>query len=456
MKAMRIFHIFILFALINITALPAAWAKDTLLDIQQVTSPGGITAWLVEDHSVPVIALDFSFKNAGAAYDPEGKSGLARLASNTMDEGAGDLKSQDFQKELRDLVTSLYFNSSRDTFGGTLKTLSKNKARSFELLKLALTEPRFDSEPLERMRAANQSRIRRSMSDPEWIAARLMNDTAFEGHPYALNSGGTLSSLEAITPQDLREFHATKLGRNNLIVSAAGDITAEELGAALDDIFGSLPEVNTPALPDLDLQNTGSVILYEKEIPQTIVSITQRGIARNHPDYHAAQVMNYILGGSGFGSRLMEEIREKRGMTYGIYSSLSHYDHTATLSVSTSTKNDLAAEMLSLIKAEWEKMKTQPVSPEELAAAQSYLTGSVPLALTSTDRISGLLLSLQEDGLPIDYLDQREAAIKALTPEDIQKIANDMLNENNFVTVLVGQPQGINEPQKVTELPNVE
>ncbi len=436
---------------------PPAQAADTVLDIKEVTSPGGITAWLVEDHSIPIIAIDFAFRGAGTALDPEGKQGLARMVSNMLDEGAGDLDDRAFQKELQDLSISLSYSAGRDHFYGNLKTLSENKSRAYELLNLSLTAPRFDEDPVARMRAANQARIRSSLSNPDWIAARIMNDVAYAEHPYARNSGGTLSGLEAITPEDLREFHKTYIGKNTLVVSAAGDITAEELSGVLDAVFGALPEIEPPpALPALRQSNQGKTFVYDKDIPQTIIQIQQPGIDNLDPDFQTAQVMNFILGSSGFGSRLTKEIREKRGLTYGIYTGFSNMDAYDGLSVGTSTRNDAVSEMLPLISAEWDKMKAEPVSDKELKDAKSYLVGALPLSLTSTDRISGLLLSLRMDGQPIDYLDRRNEAIEATTAQDVQALAKRILDTDSMTTVLVGQPDNVENAVAVTTLPNVE
>ncbi len=455
LTAYRFIFIFLAFSLL---ASPAAHARETVLDIQEVTSEGGIKAWLVEDHSVPVIAIEFAFVGAGAARDPAEKQGLSRMLSNTMDEGAGDLTSEKFQKELRDLSISLSFSSSRDSFNGSLKTLATNKKRAFELMTLALTAPRFDAEPLERMRAANQSRIRSSLSDPEWIAARILNDRAYAGHPYALNSGGTLGGLEKITAADLKTFHKNNLARGNLKISICGDITEMELKGLLDQIFGKLPEkpAAQPEAKKLDLQNMGTVALYKKDIPQTIVEIMQPGIDKTHPDYHAAQIMNQILGSSGFGSRLTEEIREKRGLTYGIYTYFSNLDDINTLALSTSTGNENVTQMMDLIRTEWTKMKEAPPSTQELADAKSYLIGALPLSLTSTDKIASLLTGLQTDDLPIDYLEKRDAAIRAATPEDILRVSKELLNADKFTTVLVGNPEGVTPHAKIEKIPNVE
>ncbi|MFK7839804.1 MAG: M16 family metallopeptidase [Bdellovibrionales bacterium] len=461
---MKHFNVFLLFLLCGFTfGVSSSFAEDrkSLLEIQQITTQKGITAWLVEDNSVPVISMQFAFVGAGAVNDPDEKQGLAQLLSNTMDEGADDLDSQAFQKELQDLSISLSFNSSRDHFGGSLKTLTKNSIRAFNLLEMAIMRPRFDEEPVQRMRQSNQSRIRSSLSNPDWIAARILNDKAFSGHPYARNSGGTLSSLDAITSDDLHQFHRKHLGKNNLVVAVSGDINAERLKTVLDNVFAGLADVDTPEVESLKLQNVGTISIYEKDIPQTIIEMMQPGIGRDDPDYHAAQVMNFVLGSSGFGSRLTEEIREKQGLTYGIYSSFYGLKALKAMSVSTSTKNENVPKMLAAIQTEFAKMRDKGITQEELNDAKSYLIGSLPLSLTSTDRISGLMVSLMRDNLPIDYLDQREAAIKAMTLEDIAAVSKRILDPNGFVSVLVGQPEGdalswLGEIQSVEALTNVE
>ncbi len=442
-------------ALESIKRAAAPVQPTRFLDIQEVKSESGITAWLVQDPSIPIIAMEFAFLDAGAKLDPKDKQGLARLLSNTMDEGAGKMDSQAFQKALRDNSITLRFSSGRDHFNGSLKTLSENKDTAFNLLKLALNQPRFDENAIDRMRAANVSRIKNSASDPRWIAARLQNDVIYEGHPYALNSGGTISSLNAITREDLKARHKT-LGKNALVVGVSGDISAEELKTRLDAVFGSLPNAETQNVEQHDLQNKGAVYVYEKDIPQTVVTIAQDGISRSNKKYYSAKLMNFILGESGFGSRLMEEIREKRGLTYGIYSYFQDYDAVDTLNISTSTANENVNTMIDLIKAEWVRMQGEPVSAEELADAKSYIIGSLPLSLTSTGSIAATVLSMQIDDLPIDYLDKRAEKFNAVSIDDVQKIAKNLLNSDDFTIVLVGQPVDLDSATKLTTLPNVE
>ncbi len=441
---------------IDLTNLPPPSDKP-LLNIKQVESDGGIKAWLVEDHTVPVIAMQFAFKGQGAVNDPADLQGLALLASNTMDEGAGDLDSQSFQKELQDLSISLRFNSGRDHFGGAVKTLSQYQTRAFELLTLALTKARFDVDAVERMRAANQARIRSSLTDPDWISARIMNDKAFQGHPYAQNSGGTLSTLDTITPDDLRAF-ASALSQDRLHIAVAGDIDETVLKSVLDNVFGDLPKISerNDDMKAFELQNTGSVFLHEKDIPQTVIDVMQRGVDHRDPDYHAAQIMNYILGSSGFGSRLMKKVREERGLTYGIYTGFTDMEYLDTLTLSTSTANENVPEVLSIIQEEFKTLQNEPITDLELNTAKAYLIGSLPLSMTSTGDIASIMMALQLEGLPPSYLKSRSQKIYDVTTEDVSRVSQNILSPDEFVTVLVGAPPEIEGALRVDSLPNVE
>lgn len=437
--------------------LRAQAASERFLPITEVKTASGLSVWLVEDHTLPVIAMQYLFLDSGTALDPDAKQGLVRMLSNTMDEGAGDLDSQAFQKALSDNSISLSFSAGRDGFGGQVKTLTRNKDLAFSLLEKAMTSPRFDQEPVNRMRDSNVVRVKSSMGEPDWMAARLINDRAFEGHPYAKNSGGTLSGLAAITPDDLRGFKKSYLSKDRLLIAIAGDITAEQVRTSLDKTFATL-ENKAPAasIKDASVKNSGKIFLYEQPIPQTMIEIILPAFGREDPDYYALQVMNYIFGGGGFGSRLMDEVREKRGLTYGIYSSLADYRHLDVVGISTSTKNESAAEVLKLIAEAMKSMQTTPVTEKELADAKSYITGSMPLALSSTDQIASIILNLRVDGVPIDYLDHYADKINAVTAADIQRVADRILKPENMVTVLVGKPENISNTIKVEKLPNVE
>lgn len=435
----RQFHAFWLtLAIFTGFSVPAA-----ALNIKEVKSPGGITAWLVEDHSLPVISLSFAFRG-GAVNDPAGKEGRAQLVSSLLNEGAGDMDSQAFQARLEDLAISLRFSAGTERFGGAVRTLSENRNEAFRLLKLALTEPRFDKEPVERIRAQTIAGLKSSLKRPGTIANRAWYKAMFPDHPYGRPNGGTVASINAITIADLRDFVGKVLVRDRVIVGVAGDITPAELGKRLDEIFGGLPKSqNQQGTPPVVKRANGSTIVIEKEIPQSVAFFGHYGIKRNDPDWYAALVMNRILGSGGFSSRLNEEVREKRGLAYSVHSWLNPFDQAGVIAGNVATANARIGKSLEVIRAEWKKMAEKGVSAEELANAKTYINGSFPLRLDSTRRIARILVSVQMNRLGIDYLGKRASLINQVTVQDIARVARRMLDPGKLVIVVVGKPEGL-------------
>lgn len=429
--------------------------EGEILKIQEITTKKGISIWLVEDKLHPIIAMRFTFQGAGAINETVKTQGTARLLSNTMDEGAGDLDSQAFQKELSDHSITLRFSSDRDDFGGSLKTLNRHQDKAFDLLKLSVSNPRFDEEPLARMKQANISRIQSAKGEPDWIRSRLSNDIFYKDHPYALNAGGTISTLKNITVDHLRAYHKTQLTKDRLVISIVGNIDAKTAAEKVDAIFESLPNGEKSDAPQsFDIKNQGQTFIYDKDIPQSLVTVALPGIEKIDPDYYTFKVMNIIFGGGGFGSRLMEEAREKRGLTYGIYSSMVHKKYTNEFIVSVSTKNESAQEMVTLIRDEMIKM-VEGASEEEIEKAKAYLNGSLSLSLTSTDQISSIV---QQMNLyhHIHYLDDYNDLINAVTKDDVIRVAKRILKPEAMVTIIVGQPENIENFKSLDSLPNVE
>lgn len=446
----------VLAAIIIFFGLRAKAADGRFLDIKEITSPSGIKVWLVEDHSLPVFSAKFLFLDSGSANDPIEKQGLARMVSNTMDEGAGELDAQAFQQALSDNSIRLMFSAGRDTFGGEIKALSRNKEKAIELAALALNKPRFDEEAVNRMRATNIARIQSSLSNPEWLAARLLNDVAFKNHPYAKNNGGAISSLARITPDDLRIFHKDNLTRDRLLIAMAGDISSEEAGHAADRIFAALPKkANASDPPPVEAPHNTKTYIYEQNIPQTVLEILFPALDHTDKDFYTLGLLNYIYGGAGFGSRLMEEARERRGLTYGIYSSIQDYRFADMMGISTSTKNESAQEVIDIVRDQMLRLHNDLVGIKELADAKSYITGSMPLSLTSTDQIASIVLSLRMNGYPIDYLDHYKENIKNITANDVQRVAKRVLDPSRMTIVMVGKPDHIKNATIVKELPNV-
>lgn len=410
---------------------------------ERVVSSQGIEAWLVNEPSIPFLAVRFAFRS-GARSDPPGKEGLAQLASGLLDEGAGDLDSLAFQTRLEETAIRLSFSAGRDTFGGRLQTLTENRDEAARLLSLALSQPRFDDDAVERVRRQNITSLTRNARNPNQIARKLFAATVFPDHPYGRPADGTVDGISEITRQDLLDFAARTFTRDQLVIGVAGDITAEELGAWLDSAFSALPNLDQE---QDSLQTTpqaaGHIVVEEQPVPQSVVVFGHEGLMRNHPDYYAAYVMNHILGGGGFGSRLTEEIREKRGLAYGVYSYLNPLDYASLYVGGVATENSRVAESLSVIRAEWQKMRDNGVTAEELADAQTYLTGSFPLRLDSNGEVAGMLVGMQLHELGLDYIERRNSFIKAVTVEDVQRVASTLLRPENLTVVVVGAPESI-------------
>lgn len=413
------------------------------VNIQRVISPGGIEAWLVEQHTIPLIAMDFAFRG-GSKLDPDDKVGMARLAAATIDEGAGDLDSQAFQKRLEELAIKLGFQTDQDAFRGGLQTLTENCDEAFRLTRLALSAPRFDAEPVARIKAQLLANLQQAEEDPDAIAGKAWFAAAFPDHPYGRPSEGETDHIKRISADDLRQFSARQFTRDQLLIAVVGDIDAVRLGQLLDATFGDLPKsLDQPdATPVIPVVN--KTIVIKRDIPQTVMMFGLPGLLRKDPDFIPATVMNYILGSGGFNSRLMVEIREKRGLAYSVYTHLSPLAQSGLFFGGVATQNDRANDTVALLRHELARMRDEGVTPKELDDAKTYLTGSYPLRFDSNAKISEQLLGLQLENIGIDYIDRRNDLVRAVTLEDVNRTARELLNPDNLLLVSVGQPSGTN------------
>lgn len=426
-------------AALPVVAAALLWAGPAAaMTIEKVVSPGGIEAWLVSDDTVPLIAMDFAFDGAGSVQDPVGKEGVADLLSTMLDEGAGDLDSAAFQARLADLNVRLSFDAGRDAFHGELTTLSENRDAAFDLLRLALSAPRFDAEPIARMRTQAISSLRRSERDPDSIAGRLWAATAFPDHPYGRPASGTEATVAALSRDDLAAFYGRSFAKDNLVIGVVGAIDAATLAPLLDQTFGGLPETAqlTPVPPTAPKAGARADDTFES--PQTVIRFGGPGLLRSDPDFIPAFVMNHILGGGTFTSWLFEEVREKRGLAYSIYTYLLPYDQAGVFAGGTATSADKTAEVVGLIEAEVGRMATTGPSEQELADAKRFLTGSFPLRFDSSGKIASQLVGLQLDNLDVGYIDERNALIEAVTLEDLRRVAKRLLDAGELTVVTVG------------------
>jgi zinc protease len=412
------------------------------IDIQAVTSPGGIKAWLVQDDTIPFVAVEFAFKG-GASLDQPDKRGAINLMAATLEEGAGSRDSVAFAQAVEELGARFSFDVGDDSLSVGMRALSENRDEAAALLAEALTQPRFDDAAIERVRGQVQSIIRSEATDPQSIAAKEMSRQAWGDHPYATSLNGTAESVASLTRQDLVAAKNRVLARDRVVVGAAGDISPEELGLLLDKVLAGLPEQGTAPLPEpAELQLTGGVTVIDWDSPQTVVSFAGPGLPIDDPDYFAAFVANHILGGGGFSSRLMEEIREKRGLTYGVGTTLATGVYGQTWQGGMAGSNATTGEAVDLIKAEWDRM-AQGVTDRELTDAKTYLTGEYPLRFDGNGSIAGILAGMQLIGFPIDYVNTRNAKVEAVTAEDVTRVAEELLAADKLRFVLVGRPEGI-------------
>jgi zinc protease len=422
-------------AMLSLAVLPAR-----AVPIERVVSPGGIEAWLVRETTVPLVALDFAF-TGGASQDPADKAGVGSMVSSLLDDGAGDLDTRAFHERLEGHAIQLRFQVSRDYFQGSLRTLSEHRNEAFDLLHLALTAPRFDSAAVERTRSQMLSGLRRATTNPNDISSRRWWATAFPEHPYGRQS--TLDSVPRITVDDLKAYAKRVFARDNLKIAIVGDLDATAAGLLVDRVFGTLPaKADLHLVPAAMPQGLGRRIVIDLDVPQAVVTFGGTGIARNDPDFMAAYIVNYILGGGSLSSRLYREVREKRGLAYGIDDSLVWLKSASLMIGGTATHGDRTGETLDVIENEMKRLADSGPTEDEIAKAKSFLKGSYALGLDTSSKIAGQLVQIQLDDLGIDYMDKRGSLIDAVTLDDTKRMARRLLNGGMLVTV-VGRPAGV-------------
>jgi zinc protease len=425
------------------TALAAIESPSRASRVQKPVSKGGIEAWLVEDYTVPLIAIEFAFKG-GASQDPIGKAGTATLLAGLLDEGAGPYDSAGFHRALDEDAIEMSFSADRDMLTGRMQTLSRNTARAFALLKLAVTEARLDPEPFQRVLGQIAASLRREANDPDAVAGRTFRASAYPNHPYGLPVRGELATLPDLTRADLLTMRSAMFGRDNLKIAAVGAIDATTLAGLLDDVLGQLPEkADIVPVSTASFSRLGSCHVVAIDLPQSTIRFGREGLARKDPDFIAAMVVNHVLGGGTFSARLFREVREKRGLAYSVYSQLVTHDHAAMFSGSTSTKNERAGESLAVIKKEILDLAERGPTQDELDKAKKYLIGSYALRFDTSTKIASQLAALQLEDFGVEYLDERNRMIAAVTMEDINRAAKRLFGDGRLLVVIAGRPEGM-------------
>lgn len=420
----------------------SAWASAARaeIDIREITSPKGVKAWLVEDYTIPLIAINFAFKG-GSTQDPAGMEGLAYLMTGLFDEGAGDLDSDAFQEAIDDAAAEMRFSAARDSIYGSVKLLADQRDEALALVRLAINEPRFDTAPLARVRSQIVANIRSRERDPQTQASYKWAEELYGDHPYARRNQGTEETLARVTPAELKAFHGRVFARDNLHVGIVGAIDEETALKVLDQLFGELPEEAELEPVETTALNLGQRVHVGYDLPQTSLRLAWPGVERKDPDFFAAYVMNYVLGGGTFSSRLYTEVREKRGLAYGINSYLINYDHAASLGISTATRSDRADETLRIILDEVARMAAEGPTEDELEAAKKTIIGGYAVGnLDSSSAVASTLVELQLSELGIDYIERRTDLINDVTLERARETAARLFSVEPSVMIVGPNP----------------
>lgn len=430
------------FAVISFAAAPSFAATK----IQHLVTPGGIEAWLVQDATVPLVAMEYAFAG-GAAQDPPDKPGVGHLVASLLDEGAGDLSSKTFRERMERRAIELSFTIQRDRLRGSLRMLREHSGEAFGLLRLALTSPRFDADDVERIRSQILAHLRRNSTNPNALAGREFLKLAFGDHPYGHPSHGTLESVPTIRIDDLKDYVRRVVARDKLKITVVGDIEPAALAKMLDQTFGSLPAKGdlTP-VPDIIAAKPPQKAFVPLDVPQTVVMFGGPGVKRHNPDFMAAYINNHILGGGSLSSRLYREVREKRGLAYSVSQSLLWMDHSALFAGTTGTRADRAGESIDAINSEIRRFAENGPTQKELDEAKSYVKGSQMLELDTSSKLATGLLQYQTDNLPIDYIEKRNAIVDAVTLDQAKAVAKRLWGQG-LLTVIVGRsPQAVAQP----------
>ncbi len=422
--------------------LVALWAllvasHATAVEIEKVPLKGGVDAWLVESHSLPMVHVQVSFK-AGSVFDPADAHGLASLTAQMITEGSGEDNAQAFAQKLEAVGALMTSNANKLSVTTAMRMLAEHKDQSFKLFRQALTQPRFDEVAFKRVQDAVLTGIRAGLQNPSQVASKLRDQYVYDGTAYAHSTDGTVATVAALQKADVQNFYNKHYNQQNMVISVVGAITADELQDQLNPLIESLATGQNFDFPAAQTNSTPLVLRQEMAVPQSTVYMAHSGITRDDPDYYAAYVMNYILGGGGFNSRLMEEIREKRGLAYGVYSYFEPLPKGGAFVVTVSTKNEDVHKSIDLIKQQMSAIQ-KGVSEKEYQGAQAYLKGSFPLRLDSSSKVLGYLNMMQLHNMGVDYLNNWTKRIGQVTQADVARVAKRLLKPESMVTVIVGQ-----------------
>jgi zinc protease len=405
----------------------------------------GMVLLTSEQRTLPMVSIEILI-HAGARYDTPKQAGLANLAAKLLTDGTQRRSALQISETLDFLGASLSTATGHDLASVSMTILKKDLAAGLELLADVLTNSAFPPEEIERQKQAVIASIRAREEQPGEIAEQRFSQAVFPETPYGLPVEGDEASVKSIPQSSLKEFHQRFYRPNRSIVAVVGDISHDEMIQALDQAFDSWTKGESPgkALP-LSAAPGATTIRVKRDLTQANIVLGHRGVSRDNPDYYAIQVMNYILGGGGFSSRAMESIRNQRGLAYSVYSYFSAEKNHGTFQFVMQTKNETALEAIRIARQEIRRMREEPVSEIELNEAKDYLTGSFPLRLDTTRRVANFLAQVEYFELGLDYPERYGELIRRVTPADVQRVAQEYLEPEKMITIIVGNQDKISE-----------
>lgn len=407
----------------------------------EVVSPRHkIKAYLLEDRTNPIISLSFMFKNSGLSADSDEENGISNLAAELLLDGTGSLDSQALKEKMENLAVGISFNAGRDDFSGSLVTTADNQETAYQLLKDILTNPRFEEKDLNRLKAQMQNAFLRQKEHPESVLSLEFSEFLYGSHPYARNPLGDWNAVKKVSPEALRRFVKERLTQNNLIIGAAGDISAEKLAKVLDDVFGVLPEKGSLGfVRNANVDFDGRVKNIEQQTGQNISSFAVKGAARNNPDFYPLYVANHIFGGSGLNSKISKAAREEEGLTYSIYTYLSLADKSPLLQGGFSSTAENYPRVWEILNREWADFAQTGASKKEVDDAKNFLISSYNLRFASIGNLSEILMYMQKENLGLDFLQKRNENIRKVTKEDVDAAAKKYFTKDSMVSVNIGK-----------------
>jgi zinc protease len=422
-------------------------AAAQAVSVQSLNMGRDAQVWYVEDHTLPMIAMTVAIP-AGSAYDPDGKAGLAAFAAAMLDEGAGPYNSAGYQGALNGRAIRLSASPDRDWLLISLVTLKENAPAAFRLLGLALSKPHFDPDAIARVRAQILSGMQEDDEDPATVAAKAFFAKFFAGHPYGHPTSGEAASVAGISRADLVNFAHDHWVRGGIHIAVSGDIDAASLKALIASAFSTLPDRVPPPVPPVRRMGAPGTTVIAMPVPQPNIVFGLPALARTDSDFIPSYVANYILGGGGFSSRLTAEVREKRGLTYGISTEILTLRRAGMFAGQVATKAGSVNQAIAVIRDTMNNFAQNGPTQKELDDAKTYLTGSFPLAFTSNAGIAGQLSAFQTAGLPVAYVQKRNDIINAVTIDDVRRVAKRLFNADRLTIAIAGNPETPKQPVK--------